>query len=99
MNGQLRQVTGADGDVKCHPCNGKPTGPILGQQQKYGANNGERLGDFDPDPVGLPALGKVSDKSANSDRKVKAGNQYDSQRDPLALARLGVVVGNVHGLM
>ena len=81
MNRQLWRFPHADGDMKCHPCDRKPPGPVPCKQQENAANNGERLGDFDPDPIGLPALGKVNDKTARTDRKIKAGNQDDRQRD------------------
>src|SRR5882672_9587140 len=95
MNRELAQFAEAYDDVKGHPCTSEPASPIVCAQQKNTANDCERLSDFDPNPIRRVTVTEVSNKTADTHDKIKAGDQDYRNRNPLTARSLADSLGSV----
>ena len=95
MNCELAPFAEAYDDVKDHPCTGKPASPIVRAQQKNTANDCENLSDLDPNPIRRVTVTEVSNKTADSHGKIKAGDQDYRDRNSLKAHPLADSLGGV----
>ena len=77
MDGELRQHAETQHNVKCHPRKCEPSRPVLSAKHEGSGDNGQKLGEFNPDAVRLPQITKVPDKASDAYRKVQAGENED----------------------
>ena len=70
-------------------------------QQKNTANDCEKLSDLDPNPIGRATVTEVSNKTADTHGKIKAGDQDYRDRNPLTAHSLAGSIGSVlvHGTL
>jgi hypothetical protein len=95
VNRKLAQFAEAFDDVKGHPSTSKPASPIVRAQQKNTANDCEKLSDRDPNPIRRATVTEVSNKTADTHCKIKAGDQDYRERNPLTARPLADSTGSV----
>jgi hypothetical protein len=97
VDSELAQFAEAYDDVKGHPCTGKPARPIVRAQQKNTANDREKLGQFDPNPIRRVTVTEVNNKTADTHDKIKAGDQDHRDWNSFTGHSLADCLGSVLG--